>query len=59
MKGFLSWLKEFFWGRPMTKQDILRDRLRMCAAAGIKPESVNNFWIGIEELRPEHQRTER
>lgn len=48
----LRWLVEFFFGRPMTKQDILRDRLRVCANAGILPENVSNFWVGIEELKP-------
>lgn len=48
----LRWMKEFFFGRPMTKNDILEDRLRLCAAAGLKPEQVANFWVGIEELRP-------
>jgi len=56
VKRFLGWLREFFCGRPMTKRDILRDRLRACAATGIKPENVDNFWTGIEELRPDHQR---
>jgi hypothetical protein len=55
MQQFLSWLVEFLYGRPMTKQDILQDRLRVCASAGIKPESVSNFWVGIEELRPEQK----
>jgi len=56
MRSMIRWLTEFFCGRPMTKQDILRDRLRVCAAAGLRPENVSNFWAGIEELREAHQR---
>lgn len=51
MRQLIGWLVEFFCGRPVTKADILRDRLRLCAGAGIRPEDVENFWVGIEELR--------
>ncbi len=55
----LAWLKEFFFGRPVTKEDVLQDRLRLCALSGIKPDEVENFWDGIEELRPPRQSLER
>lgn len=45
-------MREFFFGRPMTNKDIFEGRLRLCAAAGLKPDQVGNFWVGIEELRP-------
>ncbi len=56
MRRIARWLREFFCGRPVTKNDILQDRLRLCAAAGIRPEDIQNFWVGIEELREAHRR---
>lgn len=52
MRGVvLRWVRGLFFGRPLTKEDHLRERLRVCAAAGIQPESVENFWVGLEDLR--------
>lgn len=52
--GRLSrWTRELFFGRALTKQDLLRERRRVCASAGVSPESVSNFWVGIEDLKDE------
>jgi len=50
-KGLLKRIKEFFFGRPLTKHDILLDRLRICILTGTRPSDVKNFWMGIEELK--------
>lgn len=51
LRKSLSRIKEFFFGRPLTKHDMLRDRLRICASTGKRPADVENFWVGIEELK--------
>ena len=51
MNTFVRNLRALVAGRPLTKEDILRDRMRLCASAGIRPESIANFWVGIEGLR--------
>ena len=50
-KKLLNRIKEFLFGRPLTKHDILHDRLRLCISTGIRPSDVKNFWKGIEELK--------
>lgn len=51
LNGILNKLKVFFYGRPITKDDLFWDRLRIAREAGVNPETIVNFWEGIEELR--------
>lgn len=51
-KKLLTQIKEFFFGRPLTKHGILLERLKACrAGSGCKPFDVENFWTGIEDLK--------
>ena len=49
-----EWFKNFFFGRKAAKAEILeerlRARLRLCRAAGKRPEGIVNFWEGLEDL---------
>lgn len=49
-----KWLRKLIISRPLTKEEIYRERLRTCKANGLNPEQVPNFWKGIEELRAAH-----
>ncbi len=51
--GFWKCVKYILTGRRPTNQDLLDHRLGVCREASVGREEVSNFWVGIEDLKPQ------